>query len=130
VNRKLWRGIIGLALLIAANWVGGRAHAAWAIPLPGSVIGLALVAAAVAVAGHDRRLAVLVEPVIPVGRWLVSHLGLLFVPAGVGIVTQGEVLRREGWAIAAGLIGSTLIGLAVAGWLMQRAARGTGDSPS
>jgi putative effector of murein hydrolase LrgA (UPF0299 family) len=130
VKRKLWRGTIGLALLIAANWAGGRAHAAWAIPLPGSVIGLALVAAAVAVAAQDRRIAALVEPVVPVGRWLVSHLGLLFVPAGVGIVTQGDVLRREGWAIAAGLIGSTLLGLAVTGWLMQRAGQGAGDSLS
>jgi holin-like protein len=60
--------------------------------------------------------------VMPVSRVLVSHLGLLFVPAGVGIITQGAVLRREWLPIVAALLGSTLVGLVATGWVMQRFA--------
>jgi putative effector of murein hydrolase LrgA (UPF0299 family) len=126
--RAAARGLIGFLVLAAFNWLGGRAHATWGIPLPGSVIGLALVAGVVAAAGRSPRLAKLVEPVVPVGRYLVSHLGLLFVPAGVGIVTEAAVLRREGWAILGALVLSTLLGMAVTGWLMQRWARAAEDA--
>jgi len=53
---------------------------------------------------------------------LLSHMGLLFVPAGVGIITEASVFRREWFPILVAVIGSTLMGLAVTGWLMHRFA--------
>jgi len=39
---------------------------------------------------------------------LLSHLSLLFVPAGVGVVQHLDVLGRYGIALAAALLGSTV----------------------
>jgi putative effector of murein hydrolase LrgA (UPF0299 family) len=46
---------------------------------------------------------------------LLSHLQLLFVPAGVGVVVYLDDLRRDAWPFAAGLWGSWLLGFVVAG---------------
>ena len=55
---------------------------------------------------------------------LLRHLSLLFVPAGVGIVTQLDALARDWKAIVAAILVSTVLGLAVTGWVMQRLSRG------
>jgi putative effector of murein hydrolase LrgA (UPF0299 family) len=47
-------------------------------------------------------------------------MGLLFVPAGAAIVSEGEILRRNWIPISAGLVASTLLGLAACGWVMHR----------
>ena len=54
---------------------------------------------------------------------LLGNLGLLFVPAGVGVVTQLDVLGRNWLPIAAAILISTLLGLVVTGWVMQRLSR-------
>jgi holin-like protein len=102
---------------------GGRALQAWShAPLPGAVIGIALLAAGLAALEFWRpRVARRLGTVLnPPSRWLLSHLGLLFVPAGVGIMTQADLLRRQWIPIAVALVGSTLVGLAVTAWLMQK----------
>ena len=50
-------------------------------------------------------------------------MGLLFVPAGVGIIAELGVLRREWLAILAGLLVSTVLGLAVTGLVMHHVSR-------
>jgi holin-like protein len=52
------------------------------------------------------------------------------VPAGVGIITEGDVLRREWLPIVVALIGSTLVGLVATGWLMHRFAPKLPESKS
>ncbi|MGY2939505.1 putative effector of murein hydrolase LrgA (UPF0299 family) [Bradyrhizobium sp. GM6.1] len=54
---------------------------------------------------------------------LIRHMGLLFVPAGVGLIAEIAVLRSQWLPIVAGLIGSTLLSLAVTGLV---AASGSG----
>ncbi len=51
---------------------------------------------------------------------LLSNLSLLFVPAGVGVVTQLGVLGANLLPIAVSLLVSTVLGLLVTGWVMQR----------
>jgi holin-like protein len=46
---------------------------------------------------------------------LIRHMGLLFVPAGAGVIAETGILRLEWLPIAAGLIRSTLLSLAVIG---------------
>ena len=46
-------------------------------------------------------------------------MGLLFVPAGVGVITEGRVIGREWLPIAVAMMGSTLIGLAATGLVMS-----------
>jgi holin-like protein len=121
-KRRVVNGLMGLFILMALALAGGFAQRGFQLTLPGPVIGLALMAAAfVMVARHHLRLhRRLTLHLVPVSRLLVSHMGLLFVPAGVGIITEGDALRREWLPILAGLAGSTLIGLAATGWIMQR----------
>ena len=58
---------------------------------------------------------------------LIGHMGLLFVPAGVGIITELGVLRAEWLPITAGLIGSTVLSLAVTGLVMHWASSPRSD---
>jgi len=117
-------GLIGLLVLTALAWEGGNVRDSFHLSMPGPVVGLMALSLVVLLAERfhawsSRHLAL---HVMPVSRVLVSHLGLLFVPAGVGIITQGAVLRREWLPIVAALLGSTLVGLVATGWVMQRFA--------
>ena len=114
----------GLLLLLGFVWLGNWAHAELNLPLPGTVAGFALFALVLAHTEKLRRTwpAGLTGHVQPVANRLLSHMGLLFVPAGVGIITQAEVIRHFWFPVLVASIGSTLIGLAVTGWLMHRLA--------
>jgi holin-like protein len=132
IGRAMGGGLIGLCLLLAFMVAGDEARKSLHLPLPGPVIGLALLTTLVLLVErfHARSYWQLTLRLTPVSRLLVSHLGLLFVPAGVGIITEGEALRREWLPIVAALLGSTWIGLATTGWLMQRFAPPTETPPA
>jgi holin-like protein len=51
---------------------------------------------------------------------LLSHLSLLFVPAGVGVVMYGRELAADWVPIAIAIVLSTVVGLAVTAWVAQR----------
>jgi holin-like protein len=123
-GRRLVRALIGLCILIGLVYVGGGAQNDLHLSLPGPVIGLALLAGVFLLVKrlHARSRRHLALHLAPISRLLVSHMGLLFVPAGVGIITEGDALSREWLPIVAALIGSTLIGLAATGWFMHRFA--------
>jgi holin-like protein len=55
---------------------------------------------------------------------ILSHLSLLFVPAGVGVVAHLTVLGNEWQSIIGSLIGSTVITVLVTGWVLQWLHRG------
>jgi holin-like protein len=108
---------------------GNRLIALYSIPLPGAVVGLVLLAGALAIA---RRVSApgtawLPENVAPASRALLNHLGLLFVPAGCAVLTEGDVLRRNWIPILAALVVSTTLGLAVCGWIMHRFVSGRAE---
>ncbi len=121
--------MLGLALLLAFTWTGGALNRL-GLPLPGTVIGLVLFAAVMAVSERGpSALAGMRRIVTPVCRGLLTHMGLLFVPAGVGLITQTDLIRRQWAPITAALIGSTVITLVVTGWLMHRLGRRTVVEP-
>lgn len=51
---------------------------------------------------------------------LIANMGLLFVPAGVGLIAEAGVLRRNWLPLSAGLLVSTVLGLIVTGLVMHR----------
>ena len=51
---------------------------------------------------------------------LLSHLSLLFIPAGVGVVTHLQRIGSEWLPIVSTLFISTLVSMAVTAWVMQR----------
>lgn len=119
----------GLLLLFGGLAVGSAAAPWLPVPLPAAVLGMTLVAVLLIAfrctsSGPGRWLRAGLEAA---SRPLLSHLGLLFVPAGVGVITEAERLKAEWLPIGAALLLSTLAGLAASGYVMQRLAR---DAPS
>ena len=97
------------------------------VPVPGPVIGLVLLALGLGLRAHGRghsgREALGDTPVGRAANGFLAHLSLLFVPAAVGIVQQGAALQRDGLAIAAALVGSTLLTLVVTAGVFAGVAR-------
>jgi len=77
------------------------------LPVPGPVIGMGLLAAALLLRPAWT------DAIRPTADGLLGVLSLLFVPAGVGVVDHLDRLGPDGPALFAALVVSTLLGLAV-----------------
>ncbi len=106
-----------LTVLILCQFAGEVAARSLGLPLPGPVLGLLLLLAILIARGGPD------EPLRETSNGLLRYLSLLFVPAGVGIVTQLDALARDWVAILASILASTLLSLIVTGWTMQRLSR-------
>ena len=106
----------GLALLLLLQAAGeSLAHfARW--PLPGPVLGLMLLLPLLAFAPVR-------VPVAAAAEGLLAHLSLLFVPVGVGVITHLDAIAAHGIALAAVLLLSTWIGLAVSALVLRTFGR-------
>jgi len=123
--------IRALALLLACQLAGEILARALGLPVPGPVIGLALLAAGILV--HARATGADASNIetTELGRTatvLLGSLGLLFVPAGVGVVQQLPVVGAYGLALAAALIGSTVLTLIVTVYVFLFVKRLTGKA--
>ncbi len=113
-------GLRGLAWLLAMQSLGELLSRGLNLPFPGPVIGMLLLLVAL-------RLPVVREPVAACANFLLSHLSLLFVPVGVGVMTHLGLLGQYGVRMLAVIVLSTWIGLAVT-VLVLRAFRGPNDA--
>ena len=100
----------GFLILLAFQLVGEILARGLALPAPGPVVGLALLAASLALwrawrPFDDQQLAQ--SDLGRTAEGLLASLSLLFVPAGVGIVQYLGLLREQGLALAAALLVST-----------------------
>ena len=57
------------------------------------------------------------------GDALLSHLSLLFVPAGVGVMLHAELIGAELLPIAGAVILGTMLTIVVTAWIMQLLTR-------
>ncbi|MBT9507856.1 CidA/LrgA family protein [Rhodoferax sp.] len=99
-------GLRGLAWLLALQSIGELLARGLALPFPGPVIGMILLLFALRWPGVR-------EPVAACANFLLSHLSLLFVPVGVGVITHLGLLGQYGGRMLMVVILSTWIGLAV-----------------
>ena len=105
--------IAGVLILIVYHQAGEWLMRLTGWPLPGAVVGMLL---------FFLTLLVLREPpqVITAGAdFLLRHLALLFVPAGVGVVLLLELIRDQWLAMLIALVVSTVLSMLFTGWLMQ-----------
>lgn len=109
----------GLAWLLAFQSLGELLARGLALPFPGPVIGMLLALLAL-------RLAAVREPVAACANFLLSHLSLLFVPVGVGVMTHLGLLGQYGVRMLVAIVVSTWIGLLVTA-LTLRLQVGTTD---
>ncbi len=89
------------------------------LPFPGPVIGMLLMVLAL-------RWRVVRAPVAATAGFLLSHLSLLFVPVGVGVMTHLGLLGQFGLRMLVVIVLSTWIGLGVTA-LVVRAMSGSPD---
>ena len=100
-------------ILLSCQLLGEVLVIATGLPLPGPVIGMALL-----------FLGLLVRGSIPAGLdrmadTLLTHLSLLFVPAGVGVMLHAELIGAELLPIAGSVILSTMLTIVITAWIMQ-----------
>jgi putative effector of murein hydrolase LrgA (UPF0299 family) len=76
------------------------------LPFPGPVVGMLLLLLAL-------RWTPVRVPVAACAHFLLSHLSLLFVPVGVGVMTHLSLLNQYGVRMLLVIVLSTWIGLAV-----------------
>jgi holin-like protein len=103
----------GCATLLGFQLAGEVLAQALRLPVPGPVVGMALLLAALQLRPPGEGLRAF-------SSGLLSHLSLLFVPAGVGIVLHAPRLAAEWPALVASLVLSAAATLVVTGWLVQR----------
>jgi len=100
-----------LLFQLAGELLSGLTH----IPVPGPVVGMMLLAAFYILRRREP------SPALQhAADGLLNWLGLLFVPAGVGIVANLALLRSAWLPISVALIGSTFITLVTTAWIMHR----------
>ncbi len=87
------------------------------LPFPGSVIGLVLLYANLLILGRlPAMLGTLADNVL-------GFLGMLFVPAGVGVLAYLDLFRAEAVPIAAAVLGGTAVTVAVTAMAADRIAQ-------
>jgi holin-like protein len=111
-----------LTLLLLCQLAGTIIQQGTGLPVPGPVLGLVMLLGYLLKSGgpspHLRDTA----------QGLLKYLGLLFVPAGVGVVTELQELRQNIVAISVAIVVSTLLGLVVTGVLMNWFLRKQADA--
>ena len=108
--------IRALALLLVCQLAGEVFTRALALPVPGPVIGLALLALGAVAYAHFIGTETFVIEDTSLGATasaLLGSLGLLFVPAGVGIVQQLPLIGGYALVIFVALLVSTVLTLLV-----------------
>ena len=108
----------GLAWLLVLQSLGELLARGLALPFPGPVIGMILLL--VLLQWEPVR-----EPVGACANFLLSHLSLLFVPVGVGVMTHLSLVAQYGFRILLVIVVSTLLGLLVTAWTLYW----IGDAP-
>jgi holin-like protein len=100
----------GMVLLLVFQLAGEGISTLFALPIPGNVIGMALMLVALS-AGWVK-----LEWLQEAADLLLSYMALFFVPAGVGVMLYFDLIGREWLPIVAGTLISTFVVMAVTGW--------------
>ncbi len=116
--------LAALATLLVFQTIGEVLSFALKLPVPGPVIGMALLVLWLRV--RPQTYARLRETSVG----LLKHLSLLFVPAGVGVMLHAARLADEWLPIAAALVLSTALAIAVTALVIDATRRlmGTADA--
>ena len=102
-----------LTLIFCCQLAGELVVAATGLPIPGPVIGMALLFVGLVVWGA------LPSGLAAIADMLLGNLSLLFVPAGVGVMLHLSLLSRDLLPISVALIASTSLTIAVTAALMN-----------
>ena len=119
--------LVGITILLVFQLIGEISAYFLGGFVPGPVIGMAMVAVVLTLTGGMTFLEPAHRQTIDTSRAILANLGILFVPAGVGIIQHLDLIRDRGLALLAIVLLSTVITLAVTVWvfiLVKRLAGG------
>lgn len=83
------------------------------LPIPSSIVGMLLLTAAL------KFKILRLEWVQGISDFLVGTMGFFFVPPGVAVMLHFKLIQAELWPILTATVVSTLLVLAVTGWVHQ-----------
>jgi len=117
--------IAAFTVLLVYQLVGEVIVVALRLPVPGPVIGMALLFVTLIVRGSVS------DDLRQTAGGLLRHLSLLFVPAGVGVMAHLGRLEHEWLPISISLVASTFVTIAVTALVMRAllARRARGQQP-
>lgn len=90
------------------------------LPVPGPVLGMILLLIGLLARDREGQPPAALDEV---ANALLGNLGLLFVPAGVGVVLYGPLLARNWAPIAMAVLVGTVAAIGFTGWLAQKLLR-------
>lgn len=118
-TRVMIQGLVQIFIFQAL----GELLSKFALPfIPGPVIGLILLLVFLSLRGHVPA------SIDLVGSSVLQHLGLLFIPASVGVVLYLPILKANAWAIATALVVSVLATIAVTASLLKAFGKSDSDA--
>lgn len=106
----------GFAWLLVLQSAGELISRGLDLPVPGPVVGLVLLLVALNAAPVRHQVSACAD-------FLLSHLSLLFVPVGVGVMTHLGLLGQYGGRMLVVIVLSTWIGLAVTALVLRALMR-------
>jgi len=111
-----------LTILLLLQLAGEVLSRSLGLPVPGPVLGMAMLFAALAARGRTP------EPLAETARGLLSHLSLLFIPAGVGVIGHLRQVSELWLPLLITLVGSTALAIVVTSFTLRALQRLTGRS--
>ena len=105
--------IRGLIILLGFQGAGEIVSRLLSLPVPGPVIGLVLLLTFLLQRGKVDA------PIDTVASAFTKHLGLLFVPAAVGVVMFWPQLKTHFWAVSIALVVSVTATIAVSAAILR-----------
>jgi len=91
------------------------------LPVPGPVIGMALLFLTLVIRGYSER--PIPRALQQTANTLLQHLSLLFVPAGTGVMLYLQLIMDEWLPISVALIISTIGGMTVTALILRALTR-------
>ena len=115
--------LAAITLLLVYQLVGEIVVVALGLPVPGPVLGMALLFVTLVMRGQ------VTEDLRETASGLLRHLSLLFVPAGVGVMLHFGRIAEEWLPILVALVLSTAVTIVVTALAMRAAMRRSADGP-
>lgn len=113
-----------LTIIILFQLSGAFVQQYFDLPIPGAVIGMILFFVYLCLTGGKN------DKLMTTGSQLLSHLPLLFIPAGVGILAYTEELKVHGIAIMASLVIGSLMAFVITLLIFKKLATNANTSDS
>lgn len=115
--KRFVRLVSEVAVLLAIYFLGCQIAAWWHLPIPGGVIGMALLLSAFALG--------LIKPAtLQLGAGvLMAEMLLFFIPALMSLLDYGALVRDDGWRILLVIGVSTLLVMVVTAFTVEAVCR-------